>query len=82
VMACGELLPLWWKGVYLEAEKLTNSDGPKIGDRVRATAGHLAEYIRGGCGVGRAAGTGVVVGERYRRPIVETVMREIVGCDP
>ena len=30
--------PLWWKGVYLEAEKLTNSDGPKVGTRVRARA--------------------------------------------
>jgi hypothetical protein len=38
VMARGELLPLWWKGVYLEAEKLTKSDGPKVGDRVRARA--------------------------------------------
>ena len=38
-LARGELLPLWWKGVYLEAAKLTKSDDePKVGDRVRARA--------------------------------------------
>jgi uncharacterized protein YndB with AHSA1/START domain len=43
VLARGELLPLWWKGVYLEAVKLTKSDDePKVGDRVRAkTRGFL-----------------------------------------
>jgi hypothetical protein len=44
VMARGELLPLWWKGVYLEAEKLTTSDGPKVGDRVRARARGFLPY--------------------------------------
>ena len=31
VLAHGELLPLWWKGVYLEAEKLTPEMKPKVG---------------------------------------------------
>ena len=39
VLARGQLLPLWWKGVYLEAVKLTKSDDePKVADRVRARA--------------------------------------------
>lgn len=44
VLARGELLPLWWKGVYLEAEKLTNGDEPKVGDRVRARARGFLPY--------------------------------------
>jgi hypothetical protein len=36
VLSRGELLPQWWKGVYLEAEKLTPGGEPKVGDRVRA----------------------------------------------
>ena len=36
VLSRGELLPQWWKGVYLEAEKLTPGDEPKVGVRVRA----------------------------------------------
>ena len=38
VLSRGELLPAWWKGVYLATEKLTKSDGPKVGDRVRVRA--------------------------------------------
>ncbi len=36
VLARGELLPLWWKGVYLEAERLTPEQTPRIGARLRA----------------------------------------------
>src|ERR1700709_850356 len=35
VLARGELLPQWWKGVYLAAEKLTAGDEPKVGDRLK-----------------------------------------------
>ena len=44
VLAHGELLPLWWKGVYLEAEKLTPGDEPKVGDRIRARARGFLPY--------------------------------------
>ena len=44
VLSRGELLPLWWKGVYLEAEKLTPGDNPKVGDRVRARARGFLPY--------------------------------------
>jgi hypothetical protein len=44
VLARGELLPLWWKGVYLEAEKLSKGDEPKVGDRVRARARGFLPY--------------------------------------
>jgi uncharacterized protein YndB with AHSA1/START domain len=36
VLARGELLPQWWKGVYLEAERLTPGDAPQVGARLRA----------------------------------------------
>jgi hypothetical protein len=36
VLAHGELLPLCWKGVYLEAAKLTQADEPQIGAKLRA----------------------------------------------
>ena len=44
VLSRGELLPQWWKGVYLEAEKLTPGDEPKVGDRVRARARGFLPY--------------------------------------
>lgn len=44
VLAHGELLPSWWKGVYLGAEKLTSSDEPKVGDRVRVRARGFLPY--------------------------------------
>jgi hypothetical protein len=44
VLAHGELLPLWWKGVYLEAEKLTPNDEPRVGDRIRARARGFLPY--------------------------------------
>lgn len=36
VLARGELLPQWWKGVYLEAERLTPGDNPEVGGKLRA----------------------------------------------
>ena len=44
VLSRGELLPQWWKGVYLEAEKLTPGDYPKVGDRVRVRARGFLPY--------------------------------------
>jgi len=44
VLARGELLPLWWKGVYLEAEKLSGDGPPKVGDRIRAKARGFLPY--------------------------------------
>jgi hypothetical protein len=44
VLSRGELLPQWWKGVYLEAEKLTPDGEPKVGDRVRARARGFLPY--------------------------------------
>ena len=44
VLSRGELLPQWWKGVYLEAEKLTPGNEPKVGDRVRARARGFLPY--------------------------------------
>ena len=36
VLARGELLPQWWKGVYLEAERLTPGETPQVGAKLRA----------------------------------------------
>lgn len=36
VLARGELLPQWWRGVYLEPERLTPGETPQIGARLRA----------------------------------------------
>jgi len=44
VLARGELLPLWWKGVFLETEKLSKGDEPKVGDRVRSRACGFLPY--------------------------------------
>lgn len=44
VLSRGELLPLWWKGVYLEAERLDGDGPPKIGDRIRARARGFLPY--------------------------------------
>jgi hypothetical protein len=44
VLSRGELLPQWWKGVYLEAKKLTPGDEPKVGDRVRVRARGFLPY--------------------------------------
>jgi hypothetical protein len=44
VLSRGEKLPLWWKGVYLEAKKLTPGDEPKVGDRIQARARGFLPY--------------------------------------
>jgi hypothetical protein len=44
VLAHGELWPLWWKGVWLEAEKLTPGDKPAVGDRGRAKVRGFLPY--------------------------------------
>ncbi len=44
VLSHGDLLPCWWKGVYLEAEKLSGGDDPQVGDRVRARARGFLPY--------------------------------------
>lgn len=44
VLADGELLPLWWKGVYLDAKRLTTGGAPKVGDRLRARARGALPY--------------------------------------
>ena len=44
VLSRGELLPQWWNGVYLKAEKLTPGAGPKVGDRIRAKARGFLPY--------------------------------------
>lgn len=43
VLARGELLPQWWRGVYLEAETLDGSE-PHVGARVRARARGFLPY--------------------------------------
>ena len=43
VLARGELLPRWWKGVYLEAQSLDGSE-PHVGGRVRARARGFLPY--------------------------------------
>lgn len=44
VLSRGELLPLWWKGVYLEAERIGGDGPPKVGDRIRAKARGFLPY--------------------------------------
>jgi hypothetical protein len=44
VLARGELLPLWWKGVYLEAHKLSANKEPTVGDRLRVRAPGFLPY--------------------------------------
>jgi hypothetical protein len=44
VLAHGELLPLWWKGVYLEAHKLSDNKEPTVGDRLRVRARGFLPY--------------------------------------
>jgi hypothetical protein len=44
VLAHGELLPEWWKGVYLEAHKLSDTLEPTVGDRLRVRARGFLPY--------------------------------------
>jgi len=44
VLADGELLPQWWKGVYLDAVKLSETKEPTVGDRLRVRARGALPY--------------------------------------
>src|SRR5690349_17451872 len=44
VLAHGEWLPLWWKGVYISAEKLTATPAPEVGDRLKVRARGALPY--------------------------------------
>ena len=44
VLAHGELLPLWWKGVYLEAHKMSDNTEPAVGERIRVKARGFLPY--------------------------------------
>ena len=44
VLSHGELLPKWWKGVYLEVVPLQQGDEPKVGDKLRARARGALPY--------------------------------------
>lgn len=44
VLSHGELLPLWWKGVYLKAERVSGEGEPKVGDRFHVTARGFLPY--------------------------------------
>jgi hypothetical protein len=45
VLARGELLPLWWKGVYLEAVPLDPGSEPRVGRKVKAKARGFLPYV-------------------------------------
>ena len=44
VLAHGELLPKWWKGVYLEAELFEPERPPHVGAKLRAKARGFLPY--------------------------------------
>ena len=44
VLSHGELLPLWWKGVYLEAHKLSDTKEQTVGHRLRVRARGFLPY--------------------------------------
>ena len=44
VLADGSLLPLWWKGVYLDVQRLGPGGPPRVGDRLRARARGFLPY--------------------------------------
>ena len=44
VLSRGELLPKWWKGVYLEAVPQQSGNTPKVGDKLRARARGALPY--------------------------------------
>ena len=44
VLSRGELLPRWWRGVYLEAHKLSDNKDPRVGDRLRVRARGALPY--------------------------------------
>ena len=44
LLSHGEWLPQWWKGVYLDAAKLSDNPEPRIGDRLRVRARGALPY--------------------------------------
>lgn len=44
ILADAKLLPLWWRGIYLEAEPLGNYAEPTVGGRVRVKARGFLPY--------------------------------------
>ncbi len=44
VLADGELLPLCWKGVYLDVQRLGPPGPPRVGDRLQARARGYLPY--------------------------------------
>jgi hypothetical protein len=44
VLSHGERLPQWWKGVYLDAAKLSDNPEPRVGDRLRVRARGALPY--------------------------------------
>lgn len=44
VMADARLLPMWWRGVYLEAEPMGEWTGPVVGGRMRVKARGFLPY--------------------------------------
>lgn len=44
VLSHGEWLPRWWKGVYLDAAKLSDNPEPRVGDRLRVRARGFLPY--------------------------------------
>ncbi len=44
VLSHGELLPLWWKGVYLKADRAVGEGEPKVGDQLRVRARGFLPY--------------------------------------
>ena len=44
VLSHGEWLPQWWKGVYLDATRLSGGAEPRVGDRLRVRARGALPY--------------------------------------
>lgn len=44
VLSHGEWLPQWWRGVYLDAAKLSDNPEPRVGDRLRVRARGFLPY--------------------------------------
>jgi hypothetical protein len=45
VLARGELLPQWWKGVYLDAVRLTPGSEPEVGTRLRVRVRGFLPFV-------------------------------------
>jgi hypothetical protein len=45
VLAQGELLPQWWRGVYLEARRLTPGSDPRVGAKLAAKVRGFLPFV-------------------------------------